>query len=165
MDAQVIVNHIQQMLDFCDKLDNYYSQGAGVRFITKGSHTARDVYKLELGQFLLHVGNANGTLGAAEVALLNVVFAAKYTAEQYQQLYSKVGAPSPEKSMSLMGSVSVDRVQSKHKGARSTDASNIMMESFDLMSKIMLMFDNNPTAAALREQYVEGMKAYVASQL
>ena len=54
LDATDIINALNRVLDLGDQLDN---AGGGVQGLTNGEHTTREVCKIELCQFLLHLSS------------------------------------------------------------------------------------------------------------
>ena len=70
MDATDIINALNRVLDLGDQLDN---AGGGVQGLTNGEHTTREVCKIELGQFLLHLASSSSYISDGQAAVLNLV--------------------------------------------------------------------------------------------
>ena len=101
MDAYEIVNALNQILNLGDTLDN--TGVVGVKALSNGQYTTREVCRLELSQLLLYIANGNGTLNDGETALINIVLGEEYSSFQLKQLASTINAPDPSSSMTLMG--------------------------------------------------------------
>jgi len=70
MDTQAVINAFRGFLNLCDKLD---SIGGGVRGLTNGEHTTRNVCRIELGQFLLYIADGAVSITDVQAAFLDLV--------------------------------------------------------------------------------------------
>lgn len=163
MDAQELINMLNQILDLGDSMDE--NGVMGVKALTNGTHTTREVTRLELGRFLLYIASGNGVLTDGEVSLINVAFGLEYSAYQYRQLEAQTNYPDPSNSLSLMGFLSGDIVLSKHNGHRSTVMTDALIGLFESYGGLMVAFDDNPVSRARKLKYISEMKSYVSKNL
>lgn len=159
MDAYEIVNALNQILNLAD------TGVVGVKALSNGQYTTREVCRLELSQFLLYIANGNGTFTDGEVALFNIVLGDEYTAYQLKQLASTVDAPSPSSSMTLMGFLSGDAALTQQNGYRTTVSTDLLINVFEAFGNLMVAFDENPVSKARCAKYISGMKSYVMKNL
>ena len=157
MDAYEVVSYLNQVYDLGDSLDG--TGVCGVYNLTDGNHTTRDAIRLELSQFLLHIGSGNSVYSDGEVAVLNLVLGETYEAYQYRQLSATVDAPNPANSLSLMGFLSGDMALNQQNGTGSTANADILINLFNAFGELMVAFDENPTAKARCVKHISGMQA------
>lgn len=163
MDAYEIVNALNQILDLADSLDN--TGVVGVKALSNGEYTTREVLRLELSQFLLYIGNGNSYLEDGEVALLNLVMNSDYNAMQQRQVATTTDAPNPANSMTLMGFLSGDKALTQQNGYKTTSSTDVLIQTFEAFGNLMVAFDENATSKARCVKYISGMKSYVMKNL
>lgn len=162
MDFDKIVSVFNQTLDLCDTLDN---AECGVYTLTDGEFRMRDTLRLELSQFLLYVGNANGSFEDGEIEMLNIVLGEEHTASYYEYLGEKAADPSPENSLTLVGFISADRTFNNQNGTRNTQLCNLLVQLYETMGNIMVTLDENSDAAMRKLKFISRMKAYIMKQM
>lgn len=163
MDAYEIVNALNQILDLADSLDN--TGVVGVKALSNGEYTTREVLRLELSQFLLYIGNGNSYLEDGEVALLNLVMNSDYNAMQWRHVATTTDAPNPANSMTLMGFLSGDKALTQQNGYKTTSSTDVLIQTFEAFGDLMVAFDENATSKARCVKYISGMKSYVMKNL
>lgn len=161
MDAYDLVKMLHGVYDLCDDLDR---EGYGVYAITNGEHTSRDALKLELGHFLAWIGGANGTYSEGEMALINFVLGTDWDAQRLKQFSTGV-EPNPNTSASLGGFLLKDKAMNADEGTRKADGAELVISLFDAMAEVVIAFDDNATAKAKKNKYINGMKTYVQKNL
>lgn len=163
MDAYEIVNALNQLLGLADSLDD--TGIVGVKALSNGQYTTREVLRLELSRFLLYIGNGNSYLEDGEVALLNLVMNSDYNAMQWRQVATTTDAPNPSSSMTLMGFLSGDKALTQQNGYRTTFSTDALIQTFQAFGNLMVAFDENSVSKARCAKYINGMKSYVMKNL
>ena len=163
MDDYEIMYGLNRLLNLGDAIDN--TGVVGVRALSNGKYTTREVCRLELSQFLLYIANGNGTLTEGEAALINIVLGEDYSPSELQQLASDIDAPSPSSSLTLLGFLTGDEALSQQKGYRTTDSTDALINVFEAYGNLMVAFDENPVSKARCIKYISGMKDYVMKNL
>jgi hypothetical protein len=163
MDAYEVVNALNQILNLGDTLDD--TGVVGVKALSHGQYTTREVCRLELSRFLLYIANGNGSLTDGEVALINIVLGQEYSAFQLKQLASNTDEPTPSTCMTLMGFLSGDAALSQQNGYRTTTSTDVLINVFEAFGNLMVAFDENPVSKARCVKYISGMKSYVMKNL
>lgn len=113
MDATDIINALNRVLDLGDQLDN---AGGGVQGLTNGEHTTREVCKIELGQFLLHLASSSSYINDGQAAVLNLVFGDGYSeipAYKFKELSSPISAPDADNNLTLSAFMQADMALSR----------------------------------------------------
>lgn len=163
MDASEIINALNRVLDIADKIDGI--EGAGVAGITNGECTSRETVKLDLATFLLDVAKANDAIGSGEVALLNVVLDAEFSADDYHTLSERWAKADPSNMLSLDGFLSGDRVLNKANGTRETTMTNVLVDLFEAFGNVIVYLDTNVIAKVKVISFINGMKKYIEENL
>jgi len=161
MDAYEIANALNQTYNLCDTLDN---AGFGAYGLTNGEHRTRETLKLELSQFLMWVGNANGSFSDGELALVNFVLGMELDSFQMKQIIT-TNEPIPSNSLTLMGFLAGDKALNAANGTRGTQTTNVLIDLYNNMGQVMVAFDDNSVARAKLNKYISGMKTYVMKNL
>ena len=81
MDINDLVQALNGILKLGDTLDN---TGVGIQTISNGQHTTRGIIQLELGQFLLYVGDGGTTFTEGQAALVNLLLSERCAALDVQ---------------------------------------------------------------------------------
>lgn len=163
MTANEIVNLYNEILGIGDTLDDL---GVGVYALTDGGFKTREALKLELSQFLLYIGNANGSFDDGEVALMNIILGENHTASAYEQLSARASEPSPNVSLSLLGFISGDKTLNKRNGTNgATQLCDMLIDFYEGLANVMLAFDKNKDATVRKIKFINGMKAYVMKSM
>ena len=108
MDANDIIKALNHVLDLGDQLDN---AGGGVQGLTNGEHTTREVCKIELGQFLLHLASSSSFINDGQAAVLNLVLGDGFSeipAYKFKELASTISAPDPSNNLTLSAFMQAD---------------------------------------------------------
>lgn len=159
MDVNDLVGLLNRVLALGDSIDS--SGVIGVKAITRGKYTLREVFRLELCQFLLYVADGNNFLDDSEVALLNIAMDSMYDASQWHQVASEMQAPNPNNNMTLMGFLTIDVALTKQNGYRTHSATDALIRLYKTFGDLMVAFDDNPASKARCAKYVNRMKTYV----
>ena len=162
MDAYEVVDALNKTLDLGDRLDD---SGLGVKFLSDGEYTTRQMCQSELTLFLLYIASGNGSLTDGEVALLNLVSGQEYSASKLMQIASSRDEPKPTSCMTLMGFVSADIELSRQSGERTTTTTDFLISVFEALGNLMVAFDENPVSKARCDKFINGMKTYVMKKL
>lgn len=163
MDAYEIVNALNQVYSIADSLDD--TGVAGVKAISNGQYTTREVLKLELSQFLLFVANGNSSFTDGEVAFVNLVLESDYSSGQLKQVCSTTAEPNPSTSLTLMGFISGDKAINTQNGTKELAMTNLLINLYEAMGNLMVAFDENPVSKARVIKYLSGMKSYAMKNL
>ena len=163
MDAYEIVDALDRILSLADALDD--TGVVGVKALSNGKYTTREVLRLELSRFLLYIGNGNSSLEDGEVALLNLVMNSDYNAYQWRQVATTTDAPNPSSSMTLMGFLSGDKALTQQNGYKTTSSTDLLIQLFDAFGNLIVAFDENAVSKARCVKYISGMKSYVMKNL
>ncbi len=161
MDAYDILSVLNNTYDLCDDFDR---QGFGVYALTDGENTSREALKLELAQFLLWVGNANGIYSDGELALVGLVLGMELDEMQAKQIISEL-EPNPSKVLSLMGFLIRDKAANAANGTKEAKAANVLIDLFSSLGDLMVAFDDNPAAKVKKSKFINGMQTYVQKNL
>ena len=116
MDANDIINALNHVLDLGDQLDN---AGGGVKGLTNGEDTTREVCKIELGHFLLYLANCSSSINDGQAAILNLVLGDGFTqlpAHEFKELSNTVSAPDPSNNATLDAFMQADMALSLQNG-------------------------------------------------
>lgn len=163
MDAYEIVNVLNQVLDMGDTLDD--TGVVGVKALSDGQYTTREVCRLELSRFLIYIASGNGTFTDGEAALINIVIGEEYSAFQLKQISSTTDEPSPSSCMTLLGFLSADIELSRKNGERTTTTTDFLISVFEAFGNLMVAFDENQVSKARCVKFINGMKTYVMKNL
>lgn len=161
MDAYDILRVLNNMYDLCDDFDR---QGFGAYALTDGKNTSREALRLELAQFLLWVGDANGVYSGGELALVGLVLGTELNETQAKQIITG-REPDPSGTLSLMGFLIRDKAANAANGTREAKAANALIDLFSSLGDLMVAFDDNPAAKAKKSKFINGMQTYVQKKL
>lgn len=162
MDAYEIVNVLNQVLDMGDRLDD--TGVVGVKALSDGQYTTREVCRLELSRFLIYIASGNGSFTDGEVALINIVIGQEYSAFQLKQIASTTDEPTPS-CMTLMGFLTADIELSRQSGVRTTTTTDFLISVYETFGNLMVAFDENQVSKARCVKFINGMKTYVMKNL
>ena len=144
MDAYDILNTLNSVYNLCDDFDR---DGYGAYALSRGQNTSREALRLELAQFLMWIGDANGVYCDGELALVGLVLGMELDAAQAKQIISG-RVPDPNSTLSLMGFLIRDKAVNAANGTRDAKAANALISLFSSLGDIMVAFDDNPAAKA-----------------
>lgn len=163
MDGQEIINALNRIYEISDSIDQ--TGLVGVKAISKGQFTTRQAIQLELTQFLLYIANGNASFSDGEVALINLVLNLNCNSQQLAALCTSIAEPDPANSLGLAGFLSADKFINLRSGDHSTSSTDVLIQFYELMGKLMVAFDENSVSEKRVKKYINGMKSYVMKNL
>ena len=146
MDANDIINALNRVLDLGDQLDN---AGGGVKGLTDGAHTTREVCKIELGQFLLYLANCSSFINEGQAAVLNLVLGDGFSeipAYKLKNLASSISAPDPSDNVTLSAFMQADMALSRQNGNSSSSLTNILISIYKAFGQLLIAMNENAMA-------------------
>ena len=159
MNGQDVMDALNRILDLGDTLDN---AGGGVQALTNGSHTTREVCKIELGQFLLHVADGGDSINDGQAAVLNVVFfegLGQNSGDQYMKLAKTIGTPDPKQNMTLIAFRQADQALSTQNGTQSSSLEDILTSTYETFGLIMVAFNENTISRQRYDRFMRDFKS------
>ena len=162
MDAQELINMLNQILDLGDLMAE--TGVTGVKALTNGKLTTREITRLDLSRFLLYVASGNRVLTEGEVLLINLASGYELSALSLQHIEDTTNPPNPD-SLTLKGFLSGDIALSEHNGYRYTGLTDQLIDLFETYGNVMVAFDENPVSRARKLKYISEMKSYVSKNL
>ena len=159
MNGQDVMNALNRILDLGDTLDN---AGGGVQALTNGSHTTREVCKIELGQFLLYVADGGDSINDGQAAVLNLVFfegLGQNSGDQYMQLAKTIGTPNPKQNMTLISFRQGDQALSAQNGTQSSSLEDILTSVYEAFGRLMVAFNENAISQQRYDRFMRDFKS------
>ena len=163
MDANDLYNALEGVLGIGDTLDN---SGGGVLTASNGEHTTRSVIKLELGTFLLYIGNGGFSFNDNQAALVNMCLSDRFgtiPAWQMPSVAQDINSPDPDSCLSFTAFDSADSAIAEQKGEANRHAmANVVINLFDTFGNLMVSLNENVLARSRYERYMNGLRARLA---
>ena len=165
MDVKDLVNALNGILNLGDSLD---IAGIGISSMIDGKHTTREIIQMELGAFLLYIGDGAGSFSEGQVLLVNLILSEQYgqmTARQMKSAVAEIPEPDPENNMTFTvfdnADVAVAQQNGKTKMPQSSNAVISMYESF---GQLMVMLNQNPISQMRYDRFMRGLRAKSTSE-
>ena len=162
MDANDIINALNHVLDLGDQLDN---AGGGVKGLTNGEDTTREVCKIELGQFLLYLANCSSSINDGQAAILNLVLGDGFTqlpAHEFKELSNTVSAPDPSNNATLDAFMQADMALSLQNGENSSPLTNILISIYKAFGQLLIAMNENTLAQSRYDRIISQMESRAA---
>lgn len=162
MDATDIINALNRVLDLGDQLDN---AGGGVQGLTNGEHTTREVCKIELGQFLLHLASSSSYINDGQAAVLNLVFGDGYSeipAYKFKELSSTISAPDAANNLTLSAFMQADMALSRQNGESSSSLTSILISIYKAFGQLLIAVNENTLAHSRYDRFIGQLESRAA---
>lgn len=164
MDINDLVQALNGILELGDTLDN---TGVGIQTISNGQHTTRGIIQLELGQFLLYVGDGGTTFTEGQAALVNLLLSERFgqaPAWHMKDIASAVGTPDAGDNMSFNVFHAADVGLSEQKGRQENQLTEMLIGLYESFGKIMVLLNQNILSQIRCDNYINALKARLDSE-
>ena len=163
MEVQDLVNAFNSILEVGDFLDN---SGAGIKAMTNGNHTTRELCTLELGQFLLYVGDGGAFFNDAQAGLVNLVLGDIYgqtPAWRLKSVAAGLDKPDPERNMTYLAFSIGDEALTRQQGTPSTHMRDLLISLYDAFGGLMVSLNENLGSRMRYNGYINSLKGRMNS--
>ena len=159
MDVNELINVLNRILDLGDTLDN---SGAGAAAATGGEHTTRGIIKIELGLFLLYIGDAGSAFNDGQASLVNILLSERFgqiPSWNMKSIAEGLDAPDPDGNTSFTIFQNADQAMVEQNGGDPNRLTNILITLYDTFGKVMIGLNQNYLAQVRFDRYMNGLKA------
>lgn len=163
MDANDVIEALNGVLGLGDALDN---NGIGILQASDYEHSTRDVIKLELGSYLIYIGDGGLTFTDGQAALVNLCLADRYgeiPSWQMKSIAAELNTPDPKNLSSYAAFENADKNLTEENGTSSHKMTDVLIDLFESFGRLMVTFNQNTQSQIRYEQYISGLKARQAA--
>lgn len=160
MDANDIMNAINGILDIGDTLDN---SGIGVKALTNGKNTTRELCQMELGAFLLYIGDGAPSFTDAQATLVNLLLAQQFgmtPAWKMKSVAAELDKPDPNHNVTYQAFSFADEAVARQQGKPAgTQLRDSIVNLYETFGGMMVAVNENPISRMRYNNYISGLKA------
>lgn len=164
MDVKDLIQALNSILELGDTLDN---NAIGLQSMTSGQHSTREIIQMELGQFLLYVGDGGSSFTDAQAALVNLLLSEQFgeaPAWRMKDIASAVGIPDAEDNMSFQVFHAADIGISEQKGIQENRLSEMLIGLYESFGKLMVLLNQNILSQIRCDNFIESLKTRLGSE-
>ena len=159
MDVQDLIQALNSFLQLGDTFDN---NNIGLHAMTNGQHTTREIIKMELGQFLLYVGDGGSSFTDGQAALVNLLLSEQFgevPAWRMKDIAAAVGTPDAEDNASFQLFHMVDLGR-----AQGNQLSEMLIRLYESFGKLMVVLNQNVLSQIRYDSYIAALKTRLSSE-
>lgn len=163
MDANDIIDALNGVLELGDKLDD---SGIGILQASDYEHSTRDIIKLELGSFLIYIGDGGFTFTDAQATLVNLCLADRFgeiPSWQMKSVAAEINEPDPYQILSYAAFENADKNLTEQNGISTHKMTDILIDLFESFGRLMVTINESTLAQIRYDQYMNGLKARLAN--
>ena len=164
MDANDILNALNGVLDLGDTLDD---SGIGVKAMTNGERTTRAACQMELGNFLLYIGDGGDVFTDGQADLVNLLLSEQFgqiPAWRMKSVAAALNAPDPETNATYLAFENGDEAMASQNGTvPTTQLRDLIISLYESFGGLMVALNENVLSKVRCETYINGLKSRQAS--
>lgn len=164
MDVQDLVQALNSILELGDTLDN---NSIGLQSMSNGQHTTREIIQMELGQFLLYVGDGGSAFTDGQAALVNLLLSSQFgeaPAWHMKDIASAVGTPDADDNVSFQVFHATDKGLSEQNGQQENRLTEMLLGLYESFGKLMVLLNQNLLSQTRCDNYINALKAKFGSE-
>lgn len=151
---------LEKILGLADELD--YSR-IGVRAMTgDATTTTREVCKLELGFFLIYIGDGGIFFNNDQTELINLILTGQlgpYSTSAMNEIASKLTIPLAEDNLTFSAFERMDDVLKQKTGIPTTEGTDLIINLYEIFGELMVDYNPNERSRIRYMSYMNGLKA------